>query len=280
MPRFAIKTPPQHCTWSDVLEIWKQADEIEIFEAAWVFDHFYPIMGDPHGPCMEGWSTLAALAQATERLRIGCMVTGMHYRHPAITASMAASIDIISNGRLDLGLGAGWNELESNAYGITLGTLRERMDRFEEGVEVIARLLSQETTTFSGSHYQLTEARCEPKGLQQPRIPITIGGAGERRTLRTVARWAQMWDAIRVPPEEWPLKYEVLVGHCEAVGRDPAEITCSAHIPTDPDADPRELAERAHRFFEAGVDVVVFSLRPPNDPSIVEPLAHACADIA
>jgi len=275
MARFAIKTPPQHATWTDITEIWQEADQLELFESAWNFDHFYPIAGDPTGPCMESWVTLSALAQATSRIRIGCMVNGMHFRHPAITANMAASLDIISGGRLYLGLGAGWYQLEAEAYGLGLGTVRDRMDRFDEGVEVIASLLSQDTTTFSGRFYQLEDARCEPKGPQQPHPPIVIGGQGEVRTLRTVARWAQMWDALMIDPKDWPRKHEVLVGHCEDVGRDPTEITCSAHVPWSRDDDPDGVAERAARLFSAGVDVVVFSMRSPYDVSMVQPLATA-----
>lgn len=278
MPRFAIKTPPQHTTWEAMLEVWRAADQIDVFESAWNFDHFYPIHGDPTGPCMEAWVTLTALAQATSRLRIGCMVHGMHFRHPAITASMAATLDIVSGGRLYLGLGAGWYELEADAYGLPLGTLKERMDRFEEGVEVIVRLLSQETTTFRGSHFQLTEARCEPKGPQRPHPPIAIGGGGERRTLRVVARWAQWWDALRADPDVWRRKHEVLVEHCRTVGRDPAEITCSAHVGIGPEDDPAAAVDRAGELFDAGLDVVIFSLRPPFDARIAERLGDLIRD--
>ena len=168
MGRYAIKTPPQNANWEDMLAIWREADDIDLFESAWNFDHFYPIHGDPNGPCMEAWVTLTALAQATSRIRIGCMVNGMHFRHPAITANMAASLDIVSGGRLYLGLGAGWQEQEASSYGLHLGTMTERMDRFDEGVEVIVRLLTQETTDFEGEHYRLTAARCEPKPIQRP----------------------------------------------------------------------------------------------------------------
>jgi len=279
MPRFAIKTPPQHAAWSDIVEIWKAADQIERFESAWNFDHFYPIAGDPKGPCMEAWVTLTALAQATSRIRVGCMVGGMHFRHPAITANMAASLDIVSKGRLNLGLGAGWYELEARAYGLELGTVKDRMDRFDEGTEIIARMLSQEETSFAGRFYQLDNARCEPKGPQQPRPPIVIGGQGEQRTLRTVARWAQMWDALMIEPGDWPHKHELLVGHCEEIGRDPAEITCSAHVPWSIDAAPEALADRAAKLFEAGVDVAVFSMRAPYNVSMVEPLAAALSEL-
>src|SRR5205085_154503 len=131
-------------------------------------DHFYPIFSDPTGPCLEGWVTTTALAQATTRLRIGLMVTGNVYRHPAVLASMAASLDVISNGRLELGIGAGWNQQECDAYGIELPPLRERFDRFDEAVEVIVKLLTEETADVDGKHYRLTEAYCEPKRSPTP----------------------------------------------------------------------------------------------------------------
>jgi F420-dependent oxidoreductase-like protein len=279
MPRFAIKTPPQHARFSDILEIWQAADQIDLFESAWLFDHFYPIIGDQNGPCLESWVTLTALSQATSRLRIGSMVNGMHSRHPAITAKMAATLDIVSGGRLNLGLGAGWFEPEAAAYGIPLGTVAERMNRFDEAVEVIVGLLSQESTTFHGRYFNLEDARCEPKGPQRPHPPIVIGGAGEKRTLRAVARWAQIWDALRTEPDAWRQKHEVLEEHCAAIGRDPREITCSAHIFTAPDADPGELAGQAARLFALGIDLVIFSLRPPYSVAIVEPLAKALSGL-
>ncbi|MGA1672711.1 MAG: LLM class flavin-dependent oxidoreductase, partial [Ilumatobacteraceae bacterium] len=151
--RYAIKTAPQETTWSDMLDVWREADRIELFESAWNFDHFYPInTADTSGPCLEGWVTLAALAQATERIRIGTMVNGVVYRHPAVLANMAATLDIVSGGRLELGLGAGWNEEECSAYGIELGSLTERFNRFEEAVEVIASLLTHDTTDHDGEH--------------------------------------------------------------------------------------------------------------------------------
>src|SRR3954452_547503 len=198
--RFAIKTSPQDTTWADMLAVWQAADELDVFESGWTFDHFYPIFSDSTGPCLEGWVTLTALAQATTRLRVGVLVTGIHYRHPAVLANMAATLDIMSGGRLELGIGAGWNEEESGAYGIELGTVRERSDRFEEACEVLVSLLSNETTNFAGSHYTLTAARNEPKGPQQPHPPICIGGSGEKRTLRTVARFAQHWNFVGGSP--------------------------------------------------------------------------------
>src|SRR5271155_968086 len=183
--RFAIKTRPEHQTWEELRDAWLAADEIPLFESAWNWDHFYPLTEPFDGPNLEAWTMLGAMAQATRRIRIGCQVTGMIYRHPAVLANMAATVDIISGGRLELGIGAGWNEQESGAYGIELGTPRQRSDRFEEACQVLIGLLSQQSTDFDGNYYQLTDARCEPKGPQRPHPPIVIGGSGERRTLLT-----------------------------------------------------------------------------------------------
>jgi F420-dependent oxidoreductase-like protein len=193
--QFGIKTSPQNTTWQAMLDVWREADQIGTYTSGWTFDHFYPIFtDDPSGPCLEGWLTLTALAQATQRLRVGVLVTGMPYRHPTVLANMAATLDIISNGRLELGIGAGWNEEEAGAYGIDLGTLTERFDRFDEACEIITGLLTQHTTSFAGRYFTLTDAFCEPKPVQRPHPPICIGGTGEKRTLPAVARWAQHWN--------------------------------------------------------------------------------------
>jgi F420-dependent oxidoreductase-like protein len=277
--RFGIKTPPQHTTWQAMQDVWLVADEVDTFESAWTFDHFYPLIGDTHGPCMESWVTLTALAMTTQRLRIGCMVNGVPYRHPAVVANMAASLDIVSEGRLDLGLGAGWNEQEADAYGISLGPMKTRMDRFDEAVEVIVRLLSQTETDFSGEHYQLTAARCEPKAPPRPHPPIVIGAKGERRSLRTAARWAQHWNLSFATPEMFRHKHEVLLGHCEAVGRNPEEILCSVQLALPADEVPGVSAERAAALGEVGCDKVIFSLRPPYRAEIVEPLGKALSEL-
>lgn len=262
-----------------MLEVWKTADEIDVFESAWNFDHFYPLRGDTSGPCLEAWVTLSALAQATSRIRVGTMVCGMHFRHPAVTASMASSLDIVSGGRLELGLGAGWYELEADAYGFELGTIGERMTRFEEGTEVIHRLLTQETTDFDGEFFTLREARNEPKPVQEPRPPIVVGGRGEKRTLRLAARHASMWDAMFVEDEldEWRRLRDVLWQHCFDVGRDPSEVTLSSHLRLDPDPDPSEVTARADALFDAGVDVVLLAFTAQHNASTVEKLGSALA---
>jgi F420-dependent oxidoreductase-like protein len=275
MGRHAIKTPPHHATWQDFLDTWREADRIPVFESAWSWDHFYPLAEPYDGPNLEGWTMLAALAQATERLRLGAMVNGMHHRHPAVTANMAATLDHISDGRFVLGMGAGWNVMESDAYGIDLGTLTQRFDRLDEGIEIIRSLLDHRVTNFSGRFFTVTDAWCEPKPVQD-RLPIVIGGKGPKRTLRTAARWADQWDmTFPESPAAWMLLDGVLRDHCEAVGRDQAEITRSVHLGYGPDDDPMALAAGAHDYFEAGVDLVVWSMRGPIAPSRLEPLASA-----
>jgi len=276
--RFAFKTAPQHTTWEAMLEVWRAADDIEVFESGWVFDHFYPIFSDSAGPCLEGWVTLTALAQATRRLRLGTLVTGIHYRHPAVLANMAAALDIISGGRLELGVGAGWNEEESGAYGIPLGSPAERSDRFEESCEVLVGLLSNETTSFRGKYFQLTDARCNPKAVQQPHPPLCVGGSGEKRTLRTTARFAQHWNFVGGTVEAFKAKRDVLYRHCADIGRDPQEILISSHVPFG--GDPAATVKTAAALGEAGVELAVVQLRPPHTPAVLEPLAEALAELA
>ena len=278
--RFAFKTANQNTTWDDVLAVWKEADDIDIFESGWNFDHFYPISGDSSGPCLEGWTMLASLAQATRRLRLGTLVTGIHYRHPAVLANMVSTLDIISNGRLELGIGAGWNEEESNGYGIELGGRKERSDRFEEACQVLISLLSRETTDFSGAYYRLENARNEPKGPQKPHPPICIGGSGEKRTLRTVARYAQHWNFVGGTPEEFARKRDVLSAHCREIGRDPKSILLSSHVRLTPEKSVGEVAAEAAALGEEGLDLAIVYLAPPLSPAVLTPLADALSQLA
>lgn len=276
--RFAFKTAPQETTWADLLAVWRAADDIDIYESGWIFDHFYPIFSDSTGPCLESWTTLTALAQATTRLRLGAMVMGMHYRHPAVLANMAAALDIISEGRLELGIGAGGNEEESHAYGIELGSITERLDRFEEGCQVLIGLLSRETTDFDGRFYQLDGARNEPKGPQRPHPPICIGGNGEKRTLRITARYAQHWNFVTGTAAEFARKRDVMASHCADIGRDPKEITLSAQRRLSPDLDYAETIDWAAELAAEGLDLAIVYLPTPHNPAVVESLAEAIRD--
>ncbi|PND58853.1 LLM class F420-dependent oxidoreductase [Mycobacterium sp. ENV421] len=276
--QFAFKTSPQNTTWADMLAVWQVADDIDVFHSGWTFDHFYPIFSDSSGPCLEGWTTLTALAQATTRLRLGNLVSGIHYRHPAVLANMVSAVDIISGGRLELGIGAGWNEEESGAYGIELGSVKERLDRFEEACQVLIGLLSQDTTDFDGAFYQLSNARNEPKGPQRPHPPICIGGSGEKRTLRIVAKYAQHWNFAGGTPEEFAHKLNVLASHCADIGRDPSEIMTSAHVRLSEDHDYAKAIDEAAALGSEGLDLAIVYLPPPHHPAVLEPLAEAIRD--
>ncbi len=274
--RFALKTAPQHTRWNDMLAVWQAADDMDFFESAWTFDHFSPIFSDSTGPCFEGWTVTTALAQATRRLRVGVLVTGMPYRHPAVLANMAATLDIVSDGRLELGLGAGWNQEEADAYGIDIHpTLTDRFDAFDEGCEVIIALLTNTTTTFEGKYVQLKDARCEPKPVQRPHPPICIGGGGERRTLRAVARYAQHWNYPGGPASDFAHKVDVLREHCAAVGRDVGEITTSTHLWLSEDGDVASLVKHAEAYAAAGLDLGIVYLPAPHTPVVLEPVVRA-----
>jgi F420-dependent oxidoreductase-like protein len=253
--RLTFKTKPEHTTWDDLLAMWLEAETIEELDGGWLYDHFYPIYGDQEGPCFEGWTALSYLAGRTRRLRLGLLVTGNPYRNPAVLANMAATFDIFSGGRLDFGIGAGWNVTEANAYGMPLLPIGQRLDQLEEACRVIKSLFTNETTTFEGKHYRMTEARCEPKPVQKPHPPFTLGGMGEKRMLKIAAMFADDWNYPGGPPEDLARKVEILHKHCATVGRDPAEITTSCHLFVSD--SPQETAERAAAYVEAGAEHVV-----------------------
>ncbi len=270
--RYGFKTAPQNTSFADLLSCWRVADDLDVFESGWLFDHFEPIFSDRTGPCLEGWTALAALAQATDRLRLGLMVTGNPYRHPAVLANMAATVDVISEGRLELGIGAGWNQDEADAYGIELPGLTERFDRFDEACQVVKLLLSQPVSDFAGEHYALTGAYCEPKPVQRPHPPIVIGGSGPKRTLRAVARYADHWNMAGGSPSQFADSLSILHEHCATEGRDPTEITTSTQLRFD---DPAQIPDLAGKFEEVGCDLVILYVDTPHRPETVEAIAAA-----
>jgi F420-dependent oxidoreductase-like protein len=269
---WGVKTAPQHTTYDAMLKVWQEADDTPAFEHAWLFDHFSPIQGSLDGPCFEGWTLLAALAAQTSRLRLGLMVTGNTYRHPAILAHMAATVDVISNGRLDFGIGAGWNEYEHTSMGIPLYAPGARIRRLGEACEIIRQLWTQHLTDFEGRYYQLKEARCEPKPIQKPYPPFVIGGSGEQLTLRVVAQYADIWNAMPATVEDFRHKLDVLHGHCAAVGRDPQEITLSVQARINY-ADLAATVTTLQPLVEAGVTHIVLMLTYPYPDGIVARLA-------
>jgi len=228
-PRFSIQTGQQFAAWPDLVRIWQTAERLG-YSAAYTYDHFMAVMMDPYDPCLEAWTTLAALAVETTRLRIGVLVTGNTYRYPAVLAKMATTVDVVSGGRLDFGIGSGWFETEHVALGIPFGGTRERCERLDEALTIIRALWTQRATTFAGRYYQVANAIAEPKPVQRPHPPVLIAAGGERRMLRIVARHADAWNAFG-SPEVFRHKIAVLAEHCRAEGRDVDSIEKSVLVP-------------------------------------------------
>jgi F420-dependent oxidoreductase-like protein len=227
--RFGIQTGQQLFAWPDMLDMWRKADAWG-YDSVWNFDHFYPIFVNPDGPCLEAWTTLSALAMATTRARIGTLVNGNTYRNPCLTAKMAATLDHISGGRLNLGIGAGWFELEHRTMGFDFKDVPKRLAALDEACRILISMFTQERTTLHGRHYHVTDVIGLPKPLQSPHPPIMIGGVGEKVLLKIVARYADMWNAS-ADAERMRHLIEVIARHCEAVGRDPDAIEKTVMIP-------------------------------------------------
>jgi len=223
--RFGVQTPPQNTTFAEMRDTWKLIDQLG-YDTAWTFDHFFPILSDPSGPCFEGWVSLTALMAATSHVKAGILVTGNTYRNPAVLASMGKTLDHASDGRLIMGIGAGWFEQEHTAYDVPFYTVGERIRRLDEACEIIKRLWTEKQVNFDGRYYHIKDAYCEPKPVQKPHPPIMIGGGGEKLTLRVVAKHADIWNTFG-PPQVFRDKLSVLRAHCKAVGRNFDEIEVS-----------------------------------------------------
>jgi len=242
--RFGLFTSMGGQTWSGVLDLWRHL-EATGWDIACVTDHFMPNTKEREGAMLESWSTLAALAPLVPRMRIGTIVLGNTYRHPALVAKMAAQVDIISGGRLLLGLGAGWQQNEHEAYGIPFYTLRERLERLDEACHVIKSLWTERRSSFEGRYYRLSDAPLDPKPLQSPHPELMIGGGGERITLRIVAKHADHWN-VWGGPGVLARKGKILEEHCAVVDRDAKTIMRLANMAlliTDKKEDVERLAD-------------------------------------
>ena len=224
------------------------------FDSFWVMDHFHQLqmIGAPGEPMLEGWTTISALAGVTTKIKLGTLVTGVIYRHPSILAKMGATLDVISKGRLFMGIGAGWNEEESLAYGIasSFPSNRERLERLEEAIQIIRKMWTEEpTATFTGKYYQIKNAYCNPKPIQRPSPPILVGGSGEKRTLEIVARYADACNLFG-SPETVKTKLNVLKEHCKKVGRDYDSILKTKLGGVVIDKNEEAAKERVSRIFK------------------------------
>ena len=233
--KVGLKLAPQHVSIEDLHHVWQVADDAG-FDHLWDFDHFNPIVDSLDGPIYEGWTLLAAMAERTRRVRLGCMVTGNTYRHPAVLAKMAVTVDHLSGGRLEFGIGAGWAEVEHRMLGLEFYTTGQRIRRLREAVQVCKALWTQPQASFEGRYYRLQEAVAEPKPVQKPHPPVWIGGGGEQLTLRVVAEEADVWNYTG-PPAEAEHKVSVLDRHCADTGRDPASVRRTVQMRYDGDVE-------------------------------------------
>lgn len=268
--RFGIKLS-QGVTIDTLKRVWRIADEAG-FDHCWNMDHFASLGGEDTKDIFEAWTMLAGMAALTTRVRIGCSVTGNTYRHPGVLAKMAVTVDHLSGGRLEFGIGAGWAENEHTMLGLPFGTVGDRADRLEETLQIITSLWTEPTTTFTGKHYRLAQAVAEPKPVQRPHPPIWIGGSGPKRTLRMAAEYADVWNAPGGTPALVAESSAILDRHCADIGRDPAQIRRSVQIRFDGDADG--LLRTVEEFAGIGITEPLLIVNGDNCVALAEQLAE------
>jgi alkanesulfonate monooxygenase SsuD/methylene tetrahydromethanopterin reductase-like flavin-dependent oxidoreductase (luciferase family) len=268
MPSFGITTAPMQVDYHDVLRVWQEADAIPEIEHAWLFDHLMPIGGDPRGPAYEGWTLLSALAAQTRRLRLGLLVTSNRFRPPAMLAKIAATVDVVSGGRLDFGIGAGSRpdhplaRREYEAHGLPFHDFAHSVGSLAEACTVIRRVWTEtEPFDFDGTYVQLTGAFCNPKPVQRPYPQILIGGRSSA-TLRVVAEHADVWNIPGGDIDDAVRRSALLDRYCAEIGRDPAAITRSIHLPVFYD-QPLITRDAISEAVAAGFQHIVLGLPAP-----------------
>ncbi len=273
--RFGLKASGQAISIEDLRAVWRLADESG-FDHVWDFDHLASIgPGGPDRPIYEGWALQAAMAEATKRVRIGCLVTGNTYRHPVVLAKLAVTVDHLSGGRLEFGIGAAWAEIEHQMYGIE--GLDHRVGRLSESLQIIKSLFTQERTNFEGRYYRFTDAIANPKPIQKPHPPIWIGAQGET-TLRLTARHADVWNISGGDPEFVAEVIKKFDDACAAVGRNPAEVRRSLQFGWD-GKDRNELVDLSGKLLELGVTEQVAYLRGDDPVGLAEKIAEALPEL-
>ncbi|TMD96355.1 MAG: TIGR03560 family F420-dependent LLM class oxidoreductase [Chloroflexi bacterium] len=273
--RFGLKASGQNITIDQLRAVWRIADEGG-FDHLWDFDHLASIgPTGPDRPVYEGWALQAAMAEATKRVRIGCLVTGNTYRHPIVLAKLAVTVDHLSGGRLELGIGAAWAEIEHQMYGIE--GLDHRVGRLSESLQIIKSLFTQERTNFDGRYYHFTDAIANPKPVQKPYPPVWIGAQGES-TLRLTARHADVWNISGGDPafvKEVVGKFDEA---CGAVGRNPAEVRKSLQFGWESE-EPGDLIELSGKYYELGVTEQVIYLRGDRPERAAEKIAELLPEL-
>jgi len=273
--RFGLKLSGQDTTIEALRAVWRIADEGG-FDHVWDFDHLASIGdGGPDRPIYEGWTLQAAIAQATKRVRIGCLVTGNTYRNPALLAKEAVTVDHLSGGRLEFGIGAAWAEIEHEMYGIE--GLDHRVGRLSESLRIIKSLFTEERTNFQGRYYHFKDAIANPKPIQKPYPPFWIGASGPT-TLRLVARHADVWNIAGGDPDRVKELTPMLEEACAAVGRNPSEIRRSIQFGWD-GVDRQELLELCARYRDLGVTEQVIYLRGGQPEALAAKIAEALPDL-
>ena len=278
---FGIMTAPQQVSYDDIARVWREADALPQIEHAWLFDHLMPIGGDPDGPIYEGWTLLSALAAQTARLRLGLLVTSNRLRPPAVLAKIAATVDAVSGGRLDFGIGAGsrpsipWARREYDANGLPYAGAADAVASLAEACTVIRRLWTEtEPFDFDGTYVRLAGAFTNPKPVQRPHPPIVIGGMS-KATLRVVAEHADVWNMPGGDIDEAISRSALLDQYCAGIGRDPAAITRSVVLPVSYDS-PGTCRESIAAATAAGFRHVIVTLPAPYPDGVAGWVAREC----
>lgn len=275
--RYSFKVWSQQSDWPTLRDVWVEADRSGFWEAVWLNDHLHPPKASADLPFLEAWSLLAGLAAVTERIRFGTMVTANTFRHPAILAKQAATLDNMSNGRLEIGLGAGWHQGEHRAFGIDLPPLTERFDRLEETLAILHGLFTEEVFSFEGRYRRIKAARFEPKPVQKPRPPFVIGGAGPKRTIPLAARWADHWNYpdFDGDPERLRRSFDTFHAALEELGRPRGEVEVSIQFRYP--GDLGRMLEQISAYRKFGADHLLVSFSPGTPSSVVPMVAEVLA---
>jgi F420-dependent oxidoreductase-like protein len=295
MTVFGVHTGLQHTTADELRSVWRRIEDLG-FGWISIWDHFYGATGRPDdAACLEAVAMHAALACTTTKVRCGSLVYSIGYRHPAVLANAITAIDQLSGGRADMGIGAGWAVVEYNAYGIEFPDAKTRLDQLDEGIQCLRGLLHDDVTTFEGKHFTLTEARNEPRPIQQ-HLPIWIGGGGEKRTLKIAAKYADGWNVPFISAQAFARKNDILNQHCDTVGRDPSAIKRAINLglafdeaslqaqfggiaelvrPGVLSGTDEQIIDTIGSYVQAGADQVNIALRAPFDIDSLERFSAA-----